>query len=247
MEFKANHFTCFSDFQEGVLLLIDKPLGWTSFDVVNKVRGILRHRLGVKKLKVGHAGTLDPLASGLLVICTGRMTKQIQYLIEDDKGYTGTLVLGATTPSYDLETEVNAQFDTGHIEASELASVAKRFTPSYEQQAPSFSAKKIAGKPAYLSARKGEMIELPSREVRIHAFELTEIALPEVQFDVLCSKGTYIRSLVHDFGQALNSGAHLTALRRYLSGQYHVRDALTMVELEARLDALPTENQAGQH
>lgn len=243
MDVKVNSFEQLSDFQEGQVLLIDKPIGWTSFDVVNKVRGMLRHRLGVRKLKVGHAGTLDPLATGLLVVCTGKMTKQIQFFIDEDKGYTGTLVLGATTPSYDLETDIDATFPTEHLSETMLREVASDFTPAYEQTAPMFSAKKVNGRPAYASARKGETVKIAPRLVAIHRFALTRVALPEVDFDVHCSKGTYIRSLVHDLGKSVGSGAHLTALRRYQSGQFHLDAALSLEDFTLRVDALPTENQ----
>jgi tRNA pseudouridine55 synthase len=237
-----NSFERLEDFQSGSLLLIDKPLGWTSFDVVNKVRGILRRRLGVKKLKVGHAGTLDPLATGLLVICTGKMTKEIQTLLDEDKGYTGTITFGSTTPSYDLETEPEGSYAIDHLDEGVLRTAAASFCPSYLQTAPIFSAKKVDGKPAYKSARKGVEVVIAPREVHLHRFELTAIQIPSVDFDVVCSKGTYIRSLANDLGQRVNSGAHLSALRRYRSGQYDVSAALSMAEFEARLDALDTEN-----
>ncbi len=222
-----------------MLLLVDKPLGWTSFDVVNKVRWLIRHRLGVKKIKVGHAGTLDPLATGLLVLCTGKLTPLITSLIDDDKGYTGTLRFGATTPSYDLETAPDATFSTAELPSEDIRAAARTFTPGYLQTAPMFSAKKVDGKPAYRAARKGKQVEIPPREVSIHKFELTSIAWPDAHFDVLCSKGTYIRSLAHDLGKALNNGAHLTALRRYRSGQFSVDDAMSIEEFERRLNALP--------
>jgi tRNA pseudouridine55 synthase len=242
MNVTPNSFERLEDFQSGSLLLIDKPLGWTSFDVVNKVRGILRRRLGVKKLKVGHAGTLDPLATGLLVICTGRMTKEIQTLLDEDKGYTGTMTFGSTTPSYDLETEPEGDYPVNHLSEDVLRAAAAGFCPSYLQTAPIFSAKKVDGKPAYKSARKGIEVVIAPREVHLNRFELTSIHLPSVDFDVVCSKGTYIRSLAHDMGKQLGSGAHLSALRRYRSGQFDVRNAFSMEEFEARLDALHTEN-----
>lgn len=243
MNTPPNHFETLADFKSGTLLLFDKPLGWTSFDVVNKVRGMLRHRLGVRKLKVGHAGTLDPLATGLLVICTGKMTKAITGLIEEDKGYTGVIELGATTPSFDLETEIDQRFDLPHFEEELLRETARSFVPNYLQTAPAFSAKKVDGQVAYRSARKGVMLEIPPRMVQIKQFELTEFDLPKVHFDVVCSKGTYIRSLASDFGSKLKNGAHLAALRRYQSGQFNVVDAMTIEEFEALLDALPNENE----
>lgn len=238
MELQPNQFSHLEDFHSGVIVLIDKPLGWTSFDVVNKLRGMLRHRLQVRKLKVGHAGTLDPLATGLLVVCTGKMTRQIQHFIDEDKGYTGTLRLGATTPSYDLETEPDHHFGLEGLTEDGIRAVARAFVPSYLQTAPSFSAKKVDGRPAYKSARQGLTVAIPPREIAIHHFELTRIDIPDADFDVSCSKGTYIRSLVHDLGSALANGAHLTALRRCSSGQFSVADAMTITEFEARLDLL---------
>lgn len=219
--------------------MVDKPLGWTSFDVVNKVRWLICRSLGVKKLKVGHAGTLDPLATGLLVLCTGKLTPLITSLIDDDKGYTGTMRFGATTPSYDLETLPDATFSMDALAVEDIRAAARKFTPGYTQQAPIFSAKKVNGKPAYLAARKGRQVDIPPREVRIHRFELPRIEWPDADFDVMCSKGTYIRSLVHDLGKALNNGAHLTALRRYRSGRFEVNDAISVEEFERRLKALP--------
>ena len=239
MELTPNRFSRLDDFKNGTVLLFDKPLGWTSFDVVNKVRGMLRHRLGVRKLKVGHAGTLDPLATGLLVICTGKMTKEIQGFIDDEKGYTGTLRLGATTPSYDLETEVDRTWPTEHLTEAEVQAAAASFLPGYAQTAPMFSAKKVDGKVAYKVARKGKTLEIPPRHIGISRFELTRVALPEADFVVDCSKGTYIRSLAHDLGQRLNNGAHLTALRRYRSGGFDVANAISIADFEALLDALP--------
>lgn len=237
-----NSFERLEDFQTGSLLLFDKPLGWTSFDVVNKVRGILRRRLGVKKLKVGHAGTLDPLATGLLVICTGKMTKEIQFFLDEDKGYTGTMVFGSTTPSYDLETEPEGSYPVAHVNAALLQDAANGFCPSYLQTAPIFSAKKVDGKPAYKSARKGVEVVIAPREIQIHRFELTAFRLPEVDFDVVCSKGTYIRSLAHDLGKRVDSGAHLSGLRRYRSGRFDVSDAMSLEQFVARLDVLEGEN-----
>ncbi|WP_306641647.1 tRNA pseudouridine(55) synthase TruB [Sanyastnella coralliicola] len=236
---KPNHFTQPQDFKDGVLLLIDKPLDWTSFDVVNKVRGMIRRKLGVRKIKVGHAGTLDPKATGLLVICTGKMTKQITAMIEEDKGYTGTMKFGAITPTYDLESEETDTFPIDDLSADNLAKAAQEFVPGYSQQAPIFSAKKIDGKPAYLHARKGREVEIPKRYVMIHEFNLTRVELPEVDFDVCCSKGTYIRSLAYDLGRQMNNGAYLIALRRYKSGKFHVNDAITVDTFSERLAAIP--------
>ena len=244
MEPTPNRFSRLEDFKDGTILLFDKPLGWTSFDVVNKVRGILRHRLGVRKLKVGHAGTLDPLATGLLVICTGKMTKEIQGFIDDEKGYTGSLHLGATTPSYDLETEIDQTWPIEGITNDQVIEAAASFMPGYSQTAPMFSAKKVDGKVAYKAARKGKTLDIPPRYIEIKRFALSSIELPSADFDVVCSKGTYIRSLVHDLGSKLNNGAHLTALRRYRSGSFDVADAMTVEGFEALLDGLPSAETA---
>ncbi|OYQ43558.1 tRNA pseudouridine(55) synthase TruB [Flavobacterium cyanobacteriorum] len=219
--------TSAEDFQEGQVLLIDKPLHWSSFQAVNKVKWSLKKHLGLKKIKVGHAGTLDPLASGLLIICTGKFTKRIMELQGMEKEYTGTFHIGATTPSYDLETEVNETFPTAHIDDALINQTVKQFIGEIDQKPPVFSAIKKDGKRLYEHARKGEEVEIASRKVIIHKFEITRIALPEVDFRVVCSKGTYIRSLAHDFGVALGSGAHLTALRRTKIGTYNVINGIT--------------------
>ncbi len=219
--------TSAEDFQEGQVLLIDKPLHWSSFQAVNKVKWSLKKHLGLKKIKVGHAGTLDPLATGLLIICTGKFTKRIMELQGMEKEYTGTFYFGATTPSYDLETEVNETFTTAHIDDVLINKTVKQFIGEIDQKPPVFSAIKKDGKRLYEHARKGEEVEIASRKVTIHEFEITRIALPEVDFRVVCSKGTYIRSLAHDFGAALGSGAHLTALRRTKIGAYDVNNGIT--------------------
>lgn len=221
------------------MLLIDKPLHWSSFQAVNKIKWSLKKHLGLKKIKVGHAGTLDPLASGLLIICTGKFTKRIMELQGMEKEYTGTFYLGATTPSYDLETEVNETFPIEHISDELVRETTKQFTGEIDQKPPVFSAIKKDGKRLYEHARKGEEVEIASRKVTIHEFEITRIALPEVNFRVVCSKGTYIRSLAYDFGGALNSGAHLTALRRTKIGEYDVANAITPDAFEASV--LPSE------
>jgi tRNA pseudouridine55 synthase len=210
---------------EGYVFLIDKPLTWTSFDVVNKLRYELKRQLGVKKIKVGHAGTLDPLATGLLIVCAGKKTKSINDYMGLPKTYTGSITLGATTPSYDLETAVDASFPTAHITNEMAINATAQFLGDIEQMPPIFSAIKKDGVKAYDAARKGEAIELSLRKVHLSEFTLTEINLPLVQFKVSCSKGTYIRSLAHDFGKALESGAHLSALRRTHIGQFSVADA----------------------
>jgi tRNA pseudouridine55 synthase len=213
------------DYKNGQVLLIDKPLNWTSFQVVNKLRWEIRQRFNIKKIKVGHAGTLDPLATGLLIICTGKQTKEIHVYQGQIKEYTGTITLGATTPSYDLETEINETFSTEHITEGLLKETTKQFIGDIQQIPPIFSAIKKDGKRLYELARKGETTEIASRQVTISEFEITKIDLPKVGFRVVCSKGTYIRSLAFDFGKALNSGAHLSALRRTKIGDFSIDKA----------------------
>ena len=221
------------DFLSGQVLLIDKPLNWTSFQVVNKLRWEIRQAFKIKKIKVGHAGTLDPLATGLLVICTGKMTKQINVFQGQIKEYTGTLVLGGTTPSFDLETEIDKQFPTTHISEELIHQTTKQLIGEIEQFPPIFSAIKKDGKRLYEFARAGENVEIKPRTVSIKEFEITKISKFKVDnleaihlnFRVVCSKGTYIRSLANDFGKALESGAHLSALRRTKIGDFSVGDA----------------------
>lgn len=215
------------DFKNGQVLLIDKPLTWTSFQAVNKLRWAIRQAYSIKKIKVGHAGTLDPLATGLLVICTGKMTKQINTFQGQEKEYTGTFVLGSTTPSYDLETQIDQTFETTHISEELIHNTTKQFTGVIDQFPPIFSAIKKEGKRLYEFARAGETVEIKSRQVEIKSFEITKISGLQLDFRVVCSKGTYIRSLAHDFGKALNSGAHLSVLRRTRIGDFKVDDALT--------------------
>ncbi|RAV28003.1 tRNA pseudouridine(55) synthase TruB [Sinomicrobium soli] len=218
--FSAEHF------QEGQVLLIDKPLHWSSFQVVNKVRWAIRKKFGLRKIKVGHAGTLDPLATGLLILCTGKFTKKIPELQGQVKEYTGTITLGATTPSYDLETEIDRTWPTVHITPELIREAAAAFTGETAQVPPVFSAIKKDGKRLYEHARKGQEVEIAPRKVTIHTFETDDRNFPEINFRVVCSKGTYIRSLAHDFGQALRSGAHLSALRRTAIGHYRVGEAV---------------------
>ncbi len=225
------------DFKNGQVLLIDKPLEWTSFQAVNKLRWAIRKAYDIKKIKVGHAGTLDPLATGLLVICTGKMTKQINTFQGQEKEYTGTFVLGSTTPSYDLETEINEHFPTEHISDSLIHGATEKFIGKIQQYPPVFSAIKKDGKRLYEFARKGEDVEIKSREVEISEFEITKIDVNTLEFRVICSKGTYIRSLANDFGKALDSGAHLSALRRTRIGNFKVEDALTP---EAFIETIPS-------
>jgi tRNA pseudouridine55 synthase len=219
------------DFIQGELLLIDKALDWTSFDAVNKVRRLISRKIG-KKLKVGHAGTLDPKATGLLLICTGAMTKKINDLVGFDKEYTGTFFLGATTPSYDTETEINQKSEISYLNSEIIHTTAQKFTGTIQQLPPQFSAKLVDGKRAYLSARKNKEVKIEPVTINIKEFEITRVELPEIGFRVVCSKGTYIRSLARDFGEALGSGAYLTSLRRTRIGQHIVTDALTVEQFE---------------
>lgn len=225
------------DFLDGQFLLIDKPLGWTSFDVVNKIRYTLRKNFDIKKIKVGHAGTLDPLATGLLLICTGKFTKQINDLMGLPKEYTGIIKLGATTPSYDLETEVDAEFPIDHITDEMLEKARQQFIGETEQVPPVFSAIKKDGKKAYDLARAGEEVEMKSRKVIITDFEIQRLSPTDIAFKVNCSKGTYIRSLAYDFGKAVNSGAYLAQLRRTSIGHYDVDDAVGVEEFVASITA----------
>jgi len=213
------------DYKNGQVLLIDKPLEWTSFQVVNKLRWHIRQKFGIKKIKVGHAGTLDPLATGLLIICTGKFTKKINEYQGQIKEYTGEFTLGATTPSYDLETEVNETFSIKHITEDLIYTTTKQFIGEIDQIPPIFSALKKEGKRLYELAREGKTTEINARKVNISEFEITKIELPKVNFRVVCSKGTYIRSLAYDFGKALNSGAHLSKLRRTKIGNFTVEGA----------------------
>ncbi len=216
------------DFLAGHTLLIDKPLGWTSFDVVKRVRGILTRRYGVKRFKVGHAGTLDPLATGVMLVCTGRATKEIDTLQAGVKEYVATMTLGATTPSFDLETEIDATYPTGHITRTLVEETLKRFTGSIEQIPPAFSAVKVDGKRAYKMARKGQTPDLKPKTLQIDELQLLDFKPEEITVRVLCSKGTYIRALARDIGLALGSGAHLTALRRTRVGKALIDDCMTV-------------------
>lgn len=222
------------EFLEGKTLLIDKPLEWTSFQVVNKMRWLIRKQFDIKKIKVGHAGTLDPLATGLLLICTGKATKTINELQAQIKEYTGTIQLGATTPSYDLETEIDNTFPTGHITEELILKCTQQFLGEIDQFPPVFSALKKDGKRLYEYARKGEAVEVKSRKIEINEFEITAIDLQNmtVNFRVVCSKGTYIRSLAHDFGNSLKSGGHLISLRRTGIGSYSAKNAINLIDFE---------------
>ena len=216
------------DYKNGQVLLIDKPLEWTSFQAVNKLRWHIKQRFGIKKIKVGHAGTLDPLATGLLIICTGKQTKQIHVYQGQVKEYTGTFTIGATTPSYDLETEIDKKFPIAHISEELIKQSAIQFIGDIQQKPPIFSAIKKDGKRLYELARKGETTEIKARNVTIFEFEITKINLPEIEFRVACSKGTYIRSLAFDFGKALGSGAYLSSLRRTKIGDFSVEKAVSI-------------------
>ena len=225
------------DFLEGQVLLIDKPLKWSSFQAVNKLKYILKRNYELpKKFKIGHAGTLDPLATGLLIVCTGKFTKRITEIQGQAKEYTGTITVGATTPSFDLETEVDATFPTEHITAELIQETVKKFLGEIDQKPPVFSAIKKDGKRLYEHARAGEEVEIPARKTSIHEFEITKINLPEIEFRVVCSKGTYIRSLAYDFGKALNSGAYLSVLRRTKIGNYSVENGIKPENFEQQLN-----------
>ncbi len=226
------------DYLEGQLLLIDKPLGWSSFQVVNSVKWSIRKKFNLKKIKVGHAGTLDPLATGLLLICTGKSTKVINELQDQKKEYTGTITLGATTPSYDLETAVNETFTTEHITKELLLETAAKFIGDITQVPPVFSALKKDGKRLYEYAREGLEVEIKKRTITISEFEITSFDNAKVSFRVVCSKGTYIRSLAYDFGKALNSGGYLSALRRTKIGDYSVTNATTAEDFNKFLASL---------
>ncbi|MCH4822727.1 tRNA pseudouridine(55) synthase TruB [Gramella lutea] len=223
------------EFKTGQVLLFDKPLNWTSFQLVNKVRWLIKKSCKIKKIKVGHAGTLDPLATGLLIICTGKFTKTIPELQGQIKEYTGTFTIGATTPSFDLETEIDQNFPTDHITEELLQETTKKFIGEIEQTPPVFSALKKDGKRLYEYAREGKEVEVKKRKVEISEFEINTSNFPEVDFRVVCSKGTYIRSLANEFGQALNSGAHLSELRRTAIGDYSVENAMNIESFEKLL------------
>ncbi|MCX6303687.1 MAG: tRNA pseudouridine(55) synthase TruB [Bacteroidetes bacterium] len=229
-------------FEQGEILLINKPYTWTSFDVVGKLRSVIRQRMGVRKIKIGHAGTLDPLATGLLILCTGKFTRRIDEFQGLEKEYTGTFRLGATTPSFDLETPIDNTYPLDNLTGCDtlalrkmIQDAAEHFTTTFDQVPPQFSAIKVDGKRAYESARKDISVEIKARQVTISAFEITRVELPDVDFRVVCSKGTYIRSLARDFGELLGSGAYLTALCRTRIGTFHLRDAYDLSDFEKML------------
>lgn len=221
------------------MLLINKPYQWTSFDVVGKIRNALKPL----KLKVGHAGTLDPLATGLLIVCTGRLTKKIDEFQAQEKEYTGTMILGATTPSYDMETAVDQTFDWSAITEVQIKEATRNFMGDIEQYPPAHSAVKINGERLYVKARLGEVVELRARHVNIVTFDITRVDLPEIDFQVVCSKGTYIRSLIHDLGKALNNGAYLSKLKRVRNGNYHLHHAIEVADLVDQVRALKEEGK----
>lgn len=224
------------NFKEGEVLYFDKPLRWTSFAVVNKIRYHISRKLGVKKIKVGHAGTLDPLATGVMIICTGKATKRIEEFQYHTKEYIATLQLGATTPSFDLEKEIDATYPTDHITKEMVEETLKKFVGTIEQVPPVFSACKVDGKRAYDLARKGDEVELKPKILVIDEIKLLECNLPEIKIRVVCSKGTYIRALARDIGQALQSGAHLTGLIRTRVGEVKLEDCMKVEDFEAWLD-----------
>ena len=229
------------NFEQGEILLVNKPRKWTSFDVVNLVRNYIRKDLGLRKLKIGHAGTLDPLASGLLILCTGRMTKQIEKFKEYDKEYTGTFTLGATTPSFDLEQEIDQHYPWEHVTRENILGAVKSMTGTYDQLPPIFSANKIKGKRAYEYARREQEVVMRPKRITISAFEIEELNLPEIHFRIVCSKGTYIRALARDLGTALNTGAHLTALCRTRVGPYLLKDAYDIEQIKKLLTTKESE------
>jgi len=222
----------------GKVLMIDKEIDWTSFDVVNKIRRALKVHVGIPKIKVGHAGTLDPLATGLVIVCTGRFTKQIQQYQDLPKTYEATIKFGETTPSFDLETAVDKSYPWEHIDRGAFDRVSEKFIGEIEQIPPIYSAKKVDGKRAYDIARKGKTVELKPSIVNIYTMEVTSFSMPEVKLIISCSKGTYIRSLARDLGESLGSGAHLTALRRLKIGDFDVNDAMSLESFEKKLKQL---------
>lgn len=223
---------------EGMTIVVDKPLGWTSFDVVNKIRWNLKRKLGVKNIKVGHAGTLDPLATGVLVLCIGKHTKRIDELMAGKKTYTGTFLIGKTTPCYDLEKEFDATYPTEHITPELIETARLSFLGEIDQVPPIFSAKQVDGKRAYDLARSGKEVELKANRIAIDNFSVDKTRFPEIDFEITCSKGTYIRSIARDFGLALDSGATLIALRRTRSGEQAIEEALSVEDWITRIEAI---------
>ena len=236
MILKANtNITSETDFMEGQVLLFNKPLGWSSFDVVKKVRNIIKSAKNIRKIKVGHAGTLDPLADGLLIVCSGRFTKRIDEIQGQIKVYTGELTLGGTTPSYDKETEIDEVFETSHITEELIHSTCKEFEGKIMQKPPIYSALKREGKRLYQHAREGTKVKIESREVEVQSLKITSIQMPTITFEVICSKGTYIRSLAYDYGKSINSGAHLSKLRREKIGNFSLEDAISIYSFKENI------------
>ena len=223
---------------DGTCLFVDKPLGWSSFDVVNKIRSSIKHNVGISKIKVGHAGTLDPMATGMLIVCTGKKTKTLSDYQNLPKVYTGTITLGATTPSYDAEYEPDAFFPTDHITEEAIMEAVGQFIGPIEQLPPMYSAIKVDGQPLYKKARQGMTVEVQPRPVTIYEFEITKVEMPNLSFRVKCSKGTYIRSLAHDLGKALRSGAYLSSLRRTQIGDFKIENAWDLEQLVEHIESL---------
>jgi len=221
--------------EEGVVILINKEKNWTSFDVVKKTKNLIKEKFNIKKIKVGHAGTLDPLATGVLIICTGKLTKKISEIQNLHKTYSGEITLGGTTPSFDLETEIDQKFDLINITEDQVHSVSKEFLGEIFQKPPLFSAIKVKGERLYKKARRGEKVNVKTRKITIYNFEITEINIPKVKFKITCSKGTYIRSIANDFGLKLKNGGYLSELTREKIGNYSLNQSLTISEFEKNL------------
>ena len=226
-----DHLSSLDEILKGKILLINKPKNWTSFDVVKKIKSTIKQKHNISKIKIGHAGTLDPLATGLLIICTGKFTKKIAEIQEQKKTYIGELILGKTTPSYDLETEFDAYFSTHHINKEMLIAASKSFIGKIDQIPPIYSALKVKGERLYEKARRGEKIKISSRKVEISSFILTDISLPKIQFKIVCSKGTYIRSIAYDFGKKVDSGAYLSSLTRTTIGEHMLSNSIEIDDI----------------
>ncbi len=247
----VNSFHSLQEFVTGTVLLIDKPLSWTSFDALNRIKGFVRKNVPImpnehghdQRFKIGHAGTLDPLATGLLIVCTGKFTKRIDDFQAGEKEYTGTIFIGKTTPSYDLESTPEGEYATSHITEELILATAKSFIGDQWQKPPVFSAKQVDGQRAYKAARRGEEVIIPSVPITIFDFEITRVALPEVDFRIRCTKGTYIRTIAHDFGKKMDSGSYLKALRRTVAEPFDVEEALTIDQLLAKLQSLAESEQ----
>lgn len=224
------------DFEEGKILLLNKEIGWTSFDIVKKIKNLIKERFNIKKIKVGHAGTLDPLASGLLIICTGKFTKMISTIQDQSKTYTGEITLGASTPSFDLETKINKTYNTSNITEEDVERISNSFIGEINQKPPLFSAIKIKGERLYKKARRGEEIDVKSRKVTVFSFDVKKIDIPKFTFQITCSKGTYIRSIANDFGEKLKNAGHLSSLCRTEIGKYNITDSITITEFEKKLN-----------